>query len=370
MEPGYRIEHYMIIEKIGQGGQAAVWSAYDERLKRTVAIKTIGLSQFLEGASVTGGTGTAPAGASSLTNPDRFREEAQIIAALEHPNILPVYAFGQEGDSLYIVMRYMAAGSLKDLLKKEPLSPQRVAELMAPLAGALDLAHQNQIIHRDIKSANILLDAQLHPYLADFGLSMTKGDMRGEAGVGTLAYMSPEQMMGDPIDHRSDLYAFGILMYELLTSQLPSLDGQPWNLHQTMRAAPLPIPDGISERVADVLRRSTALAPDDRYQTAKENVDALSEAVADQVPTGVPVPLVPEVTDPAMLALIEAQDLFFKAQERWADGAGRFRFEAGDFKYVDTYFSDPEPWGLEISDVVQRPMLRAALEHGLQLDYS
>src|SRR2546430_2454946 len=174
MEPGRRIEHYVVIEKIGQGGQAAVWSAYDERLKRTVAIKTIGLSQF------SGDADTQPAGASSLTNPDKFREEAQIIAALEHPNILPVYAFGQEGDWLYIVMRYMAAGSLKDLLKREPIKPESLIKLMEPLAGALDLAHQNNIIHRDLKSANILLDAHHHPYLADFGLSMTMGDKNSQ----------------------------------------------------------------------------------------------------------------------------------------------------------------------------------------------
>src|SRR5712691_1687091 len=246
MEPGHRIENYVVIEKIGQGGQAAVWSAYDERLKRTVAIKTINLAPAGANgdSSVSNATGTAQASSmSALTNPDRFREEAQIIAALEHPNILPIYAFGQEEDTLYIVMRYMAAGSLKDLLKQEPLSPERVATLMEPLAGALDLAHQHQIIHRDIKAANILLDAQLHPYLADFGLSMTKGDRNSESGVGTLDYMSPEQMMGDPLDQRSDLYAFGILMYELLVGHLPSVDGQSWNIHQTMRNAPLPVPD-------------------------------------------------------------------------------------------------------------------------------
>src|SRR5258706_13149843 len=100
MEPGYRIEHYMIIEKIGQGGQAAVWSAYDERLKRTVAIKTIELGQVAEGEGSSTGSGTAPAGISTLTNPDRFREEAQIITALKHPNIIPVYAFWQADDWL------------------------------------------------------------------------------------------------------------------------------------------------------------------------------------------------------------------------------------------------------------------------------
>ncbi len=354
MEPGYRIEHYMIIEKIGQGGQAAVWSAYDERLKRTVAIKTIGLSQFLEGASVTGGTGTAPAGASSLTN----------------PNILPVYAFGQEGDSLYIVMRYMASGSLKDLLKKEPISAERAAFLLEPLAGALDLAHQNQIIHRDIKSANILLDAQLHPYLADFGLSMTKGDMSSQAGVGTLAYMSPEQMMGDPLDQRSDLYAFGILAFELIVGKLPMVDGQPWNLRQTMSEEPLPVPDFVPQAVKDVLVKSTAMQPDDRYQSATEMITELRRAVAGTTPAQAAAPEpAPVITDPAKLALIGAHDLFNRAQERWSDGAGRFRFEAGDYKYVDGFYSNPDDWAITLNPIAERLMLRAALEHGYNLDY-
>src|SRR5689334_5278596 len=141
MQPGYRIEHYVVIEKIGQGGQAAVWSAYDERLKRTVAIKTIVLGDPTSPDGSSTGSGTAPAGLSNLTNPDRFREEAQIIAALEHPNILPIYAFGQEENWLYIVMRYMASGSLKDLVKREPIKAEQVVALMEPLAGALDLAH-------------------------------------------------------------------------------------------------------------------------------------------------------------------------------------------------------------------------------------
>src|SRR5258708_4818888 len=377
MEPGHKIENYVIIEKIGQGGQAAVWSAYDERLKRTVAIKTINLAPVASDgdsstqSGISNPTGTAPASSfSALTNPDRFREEAQIIAALEHPNILPIYAFGQEEDTLYIVMRYMAAGSLKDLLKQEPLSPERVATLMEPLGGALDLAHQHQIIHRDIKAANILLDAQLHPYLADFGLSMTKGDRNSESGVGTLAYMSPEQMMGDPLDQRSDLYAFGILMYELLVGHLPSVDGQSWNIHQTMRNAPLPVPDTMEFDVQEVLRKATALSPDDRYQTATEATTALREAITEHLPQGyAAAEVLPEITDPAMLALIEAQDLFFKAQERWSDGAGRFRFEAGEFKYVDSYFIEPETWQLELSDIALRLMLRGALEHGYNTDY-
>jgi hypothetical protein len=370
MEPGYRIEHYVIIEKIGQGGQAAVWSAHDERLKRTVAIKTIGMTAADAGASSV--SGTAPAGASNLTNPDRFREEAEIIAALEHPNILPVYAFGQDGDYLYIVMRYMASGSLKDLVRqKQRLTVNELIPLMEPLASALDLAHQNKIIHRDLKSANVLLDAHQNPYLADFGLSMTMGDKNSVAGVGTLAYMSPEQMMGEELDPRSDLYAFGILLFELLVGQLPNIDGQPWNLQQTMSNAPMPIPDDVPEPVASILRKATALRPEERFSSASDIMQALRAAAAAQGPSTQEAEPEPEliITDPAILALFEAHDLFNRARERWSDGAGRFRFEAGDFKYVDGYYSAAADWDLELDDMAKRLMLRAALEHGYNADY-
>jgi len=365
MQPGYRIEHYVVVEKIGQGGQAAVWSAYDERLKRTVAIKTIGLVRVDEADS----TETLPANASSLTNPDRFREEAQIIAALEHPNILPVYAFGQEGEYLYIVMRYMAAGSLKDLLKHDRLDLNGALTLMEPLANALDLAHVNQIIHRDLKSANVLLDAHLHPYLADFGLSMTIGDKNSLAGVGTLAYMSPEQMTGDPLDERSDLYSFGILLYETLVGHLPNINGQPWNLQQAMLNTPLPIPDDLPPGVGDILRKATAREPADRYENASKIIADLRAVLAPKIrrtqTTEQPAP----VTDPVMLALLEAHDLFDKAMERWSDGAGKFRLEAGDFKYIDSYFREPEVWDIYLTEVAKRFLLRAALEHGYNLEH-
>jgi serine/threonine protein kinase len=364
MEPGYRIEHYVVIEKIGQGGQAAVWSAFDERLKRTVAIKTIGLSAFMgEDAS-----GTAPAGATNLTNPDRFREEAEIIAALEHPNILPIYAFGQDGDYLYIVMRYMAAGSLKDMLKREVPDLETVIALMEPLAGALDLAHQNQIIHRDLKTANVLLDAHRHPYLADFGLSMTIGDKNSVAGVGTLAYMSPEQMMGEPLDHRSDLYAFGILLFEMITGKLPVIDGQPWNLQQMMNNTPLPITAEIPPAVGYILLKATAKEAADRYNNATEIINELRGTVTPKTEV-IKLPPEPVITDPALLALKEATTLFRHALERWSDGAGRFRLDAGDYRYVDSFYSASNVWGIEVDAMAQRFLLRAALEHGSNLDH-
>src|SRR5260221_60953 len=172
MEPGYQIDHYRIIEQIGQGGQATVWSADDERLKRVVAIKTINRRSDDSSDSAT----------VDIDVTRRFQDEAHIIADLEHPAILPIYTFGQDGDALYIVMRYMAGGSLKQLLRSGPLDLRQVVKISQPLADALDLAHQRQIIHRDIKSANVLLDARQNLYLADFGLSVTLGESNQQGG--------------------------------------------------------------------------------------------------------------------------------------------------------------------------------------------
>src|SRR5260221_6212430 len=164
MRPGRRIGNYVIIEQIGQGGQAAVWSADDEGLKRLVAVKTISLT-----------AGSSPEEISPEVQAERFRVEARLIADLEHPFILPIYSFGQEGDELYLIMRYMAGGTLKKLLQQKPLDLARTLAIARPLADALDVAHQKDIVHRDIKSVNILMDGRQNAYLADFGLSVTAG---------------------------------------------------------------------------------------------------------------------------------------------------------------------------------------------------
>ena len=356
IQPGIRIEHYTVIEKIGQGGQAAVWSAHDERLKRTVAIKTISLNPDPEAST---NPGTSP------TTPDRFREEAEIIAALEHPNILPVYGFGQDEDMLYIIMRYMPSGSLKDLIKHHPLTPTQALTFLEPLAGALDMAHDQRILHRDLKSANILLDAQQHPYLADFGLSMTIGSNSSEGG-GTLSFMSPEQMTGATLDQRSDLYSLGIMTFELMTGHPPRVNGQSWNLSQMINNAPLPLSDQIPQTVAAVLNTATAFHPDARYDSAMEFVTALRAVVNPETAKTTTVEVVE--LDPAKQAFNEAHELFSRALDRWADGAGRFRLEAGDFKYITSFYDDADAWEITLDDSMRRMMLRAALEHGHELD--
>ncbi|MEO1289190.1 MAG: serine/threonine-protein kinase, partial [Chloroflexota bacterium] len=210
-------EQYKIIEHIGRGGMADVWSARDTRLRRMVAIKTI------------------VAGLSNDIDPvDLFKREAHTIAQMEHPHILPIYDFGEHDNNLYIVMRYVTGGSLEDLLRDGPMPPQEVLRMGDAIAQALDYAHQNNVIHLDLKPPNILLDSSGAPYLADFGLA-TVLDPEGRArnpGSGTLLYMAPEQMMSDTIDHRADIYAFSIMLYHMLTGILPFDGNVPLSMSQ------------------------------------------------------------------------------------------------------------------------------------------
>src|SRR5262249_13632323 len=193
--------------------------------------------------------GTEPGDISPEMQAERFRVEARLIADLEHPFILPIYAFGQEGDELYLIMRYMAGGTLKKLLQQKPLDLPSAIAIANPLAESLDVAQQKNIVHRDIKSVNILMDGRQNAYLADFGLSVTAGtvDTSGvqSSGAGTLAYMSPEQMRSALPDPRSDIYAFGVLLFEMLTGNVPLIKNQPWNLQQLISGAPLPVPETI-----------------------------------------------------------------------------------------------------------------------------
>ena len=206
MDVGVVISHYQVIEHIGRGGMADVWSARDQRLNRMVAIKTIAH------------------GLSSDVDPVRlFEREAQTIAQMEHPHILPIYDFGEFEGQLYIVMRYVTGGSLEDVLERGPLPVADALRMGDAISQALDHAHSNKVIHLDLKPPNILLDSNQAPYLADFGLA-TVLDPEGRAhnpGSGTLLYMAPEQLTAELIDHRADIYSFSIMLFHMFTGQLP-----------------------------------------------------------------------------------------------------------------------------------------------------
>lgn len=402
MFPGKRLQHYVLIEQVGKGGQAAVWSAEDELLKRTVAIKTISLKES---------SGDATMGSIDM-QASRFRSEARTIADLEHPYILPVYTFGQDEDWLYIVMRYMAGGTLRKTISGG-LSLEQTIKLAGPLADALDQAHQKQIIHRDIKSVNVLLDSQRRPYLADFGLSVTAGDSSSQSGSGTLAYMAPEQLKGNLADHRSDLYSFGTMVYEMLTGNTPRVNDAHWNIMQLTAGSPLPLPSQLEGVVGNVLRRSMAIDPADRYPNAVAMVEALKDGLATFTPitqnpnagelftlslteeptqisimetlsltgmetitlslddtaiAGFALELLP-VDDPALVALTKANDLFNTALNDWADGAGRFRLYSDDYKFIDSFYGGTDTAGIELTDAGKRLMFRAAMEHDYKISH-
>lgn len=187
---------------------AKVYKAFDQRIKRYVAVKMLG---------------------EHYTNQDylyeRFEQEATLIAKLEHHAIVPVYDYGKFEDRPYIVMRLMTGGSLAEVLEKGPLDPESASEILNRICSALDKAHANNVIHRDIKPGNILFDEEGIAYLADFGIARFSEMTQSGMVVGSPHYMSPEQARGNPIDHRSDVYQLGVLLFEMLTGTLP-FDGE------------------------------------------------------------------------------------------------------------------------------------------------
>ncbi|GEM_PF-3529168 len=269
---GQTLGQYRIIEQIGEGGMAVVFKAYQPSLSREVALKVL-----------------PPHFAKKGDFSQRFEREAQAIGNLHHPNILAVYDSGQEKGYSYLAMRYIAnAKTLTDVMKK-PLPPQRIIELISQIAGALDHAHKMGIIHRDIKPSNILMDGDW-ALLSDFGLAkMVEGsvELTGTGvGMGTPAYMSPEQGMGKKVDHRTDIYALGIILFEMLTGQIPHKAETPLATIMKRVNEPLPMPrtlnPNIPEAAEQVLLKALAQEPTHRFDSAGEMVIALKEAYSDK----------------------------------------------------------------------------------------
>src|SRR6266851_10447482 len=207
--------HYRIERTLGKGAMGVVYEGVDLRLHRRVAIKTILKSEH------------ADATAQDYTA--RFLREAQAVARLNHPNIVQVYDFGEEDDVSYIVMEFISGKDLKSYFEAEDrFDLKEIVRIMGELLDALDFAHGNGVIHRDIKPANVMLDGQRRTKLTDFGverltdLERTRVE-RTQAGtmVGTPAYMSPEQVLGQYFDHRTDIFSAGVVLYQLLTGQKP-----------------------------------------------------------------------------------------------------------------------------------------------------
>ena len=264
---GKTIGGYQIAEEIGQGGMAVVYRAYQPQLERWVAIKIL--------------RATEVSGQEFL---DRFRREARAIAALRHPNILTIYTYGEEGGIAYIVMEYVPGGTLKDRLTGEPVDWPDAATLVIPVGRALAYAHSHGIVHRDVKPANILLPRPDWPLLADFGLiklmDHPEGITRPGMSIGTPAYFSPEQATGENIDHRSDIYALGVVLYELLTGHIPFEAKSPMDMMVRKLQEPPPplcrLNPRITPQLEAVILRALARDPAARHSTMEAFVNDLS----------------------------------------------------------------------------------------------
>lgn len=222
------VRSYELHEKIGEGGFGVVYRAWQPVVQREVAIKVI-----------------KPEYANQSDFIRRFEAEAQMVAQLEHPHIVPLYDYWREPGGAYLVMRWLRGGSLQDRLTRGPLSLNETVRLVEQIAAALTIAHRNDVIHRDLKPANILLDEDGNAYLTDFGIAkaLVSGMQMTQEGalVGSPAYLSPEQIRSEPLSPKSDLYSFGLLLYEVLTGQLPFPDDlSPSALIYKQLSEPLP----------------------------------------------------------------------------------------------------------------------------------
>lgn len=255
LQPGQQLGPYQIIHQIGKGGMATVYKAYQPSVDRYVAIKVLSY-QFATDEEFLA----------------RFQQEARLIAKLEHAHILPIHDFGESDGIPYLVMRYLEAGTLKERIQAGPLELPEIDHIFTQLAEALEYAHENGVIHRDIKPANAMLDRRGEVFLTDFGIAkLVEGSVHTVTGAitGTPAYMSPEQAQGNRVDHRTDIYSLGIVLYEMISGRVPHDAETPLAIILKKIQEPITplstISPGVHPAIEAVILKALAKEPDDRY---------------------------------------------------------------------------------------------------------
>jgi len=272
---------YRLIQELGRGGMGVVYKAEDSKLKRTVALK------FLP---------------PELTHiPDikeRFVREAQAAAALDHPNICTVYEFDETEEKSFISMAYIEGRNLKKKIGSGPLEIEQALRIATQVASGLQEAHKKGIVHRDIKSANIMIDERNLAKIMDFGLARKTGGTlltKDGATMGTIAYMSPEQARGEEVDHRTDIWSFGVVLYEMFTGQLPFKGEHDQGVvHSILNVNPKPVTELRAEipvPIGQVVDKALEKNPGERYQQIDELLDDLKSISAGIVPEEIKVRL-------------------------------------------------------------------------------
>ncbi len=261
MRPGTVIAgKYRILEEVGHGGMGVVYKAEDVKLKRCVALK------FLP-----------PHLMDSPELKERFLVEAQAAAALNHPNICTIHEVGEDEDRPYIAMEYVEGETLKDRLRKGPLKPEEAVDIILQVASGLAEAHRKGIIHRDVKSANIMVTAKGRAKVMDFGLAKLRGGSsmtKSQTTLGTVAYMSPEQARGDDLDQRTDIWSLGVVLYELLGGKLPFHgDRDQTVIYSILHKEPeslIKVRPGLAPELGHVVGQALTKKASERYQTMEE----------------------------------------------------------------------------------------------------
>lgn len=265
-----KIGKYRIDGKLGSGAMGVVYRAYDDNIARVVALKTIRV-ELLDGHS----------GAELVA---RFRNEAQASGRLVHPNIVAVYDYGEADGVTYIAMEYVDGRPLNDFLTADvPMDLSACVACMSQLLAALDYAHARGVVHRDIKPANLLITPTAQVKITDFGVAKIESSTLTQVGdvIGTPSYMSPEQFRGERVDGRSDIFAAGILLYQMLTGARPFTGAASVVMHQILNTMPSPPSErhaGLHPAFDAVLARALAKRVEDRFQTARAFLAALNDA--------------------------------------------------------------------------------------------
>src|SRR4051812_1604850 len=299
LAPGDVFTGHRIEEIAGRGGVGGVYRATELGLDRTVALKLI-----------------TPALAGDPDFRARFVRESRAAASIEHPNVIPIFSAGEDQDVLYISMRFVDGQDLRELIRREGrVEPRRAARIVAQVGAALDAAHERGLVHRDVKPANVLLTQADHAYLTDFGLIKRVGEgatqLSAPGGwVGTLGYVAPEQIRGERVDARSDVYALGAVLYHALTGRAPyAADSDEAMMWSHLHGEP-PRVQGAPAAFDPVIRRALAKDPGDRYPSAgdlgRAALAAAGETVASeperQVARGPAAPAAASVDDETVVA--------------------------------------------------------------------